>query len=555
MAKKCRKSAINVAKMICFIANIQRAVNAVTLQLSVNLTQLDADDGHYNKRDDLQKIYANKQGDISLDKLFEKAEEHAKKFNYRPGKIGIIGQAGIGKTTLSKMLVSQVCDGLILPQTKYIFHISLREVDYTASTSLLKFLTLNSHTSWNESDSVNYAVLKQIHESKDILFVFDGFDEIKASTDEFEKVSAPLQFYSIAKPIHFIKHILSGNLFPNSKVVVTSRPSQMHKLNVLHKPGFLVEVLGLSEESQDELGKQICGEDFDKVKQYLINHQDIYRFCYIPVYCCIIMHIVLSSLNNKSMTIDTMSDCMSYALSLYMRSEHVTKMKSNLDDVKKLAQLAWEGVTERKIVFDKSDLDKHLISVKTKDTFLQTCLDSSNLSITILEGDQTFNFSHLTWMEFFAALYAMYCMTTTEFKSLLKKYIREPSFEVVVRFLYGLCKPSTAKQMKMIGLGKINEEKKNILIRIARDAASNASNILTTATWINESREQSIIENLKPKVIDVCQQSIYPNDASVIAYILHHSSKPFSILVNGAQFVRDAFKVLCNGIASSQHEV
>ena len=156
-----------------------------------------------------------------MEDIFEKAAEID---HNNTKRIGIVGQPGIGKSTLCKSIVEMVLNSTILRDVKYVFFILLRHIrTHNSPTALLKFITRTCNISWTHDATQDHALLRKINESNDVLFVLDGFDECKISHDEITQESDLLAIDDEATPLHFIKCLLRGDIFPNSIVLMTSR--------------------------------------------------------------------------------------------------------------------------------------------------------------------------------------------------------------------------------------------------------------------------------------------------------------------------------------------
>nr|XP_014346492.1 PREDICTED: NACHT, LRR and PYD domains-containing protein 3-like [Latimeria chalumnae] len=109
-----------------------------------------------------------------------------------------------------------------------------------------------------------------------------------------------------------------------------------------------------------------------------------------------------------------------------------------LDDslLQKLGALALNGVKEQKVLFDEEDLKKVKLSIsEVPSSFL-------NMLLFNKDGDvQTvYNFAHLSFQEFLAALYCAKNDNTDEALTLLQEFLHKEKSHLIstVRFLFGL---------------------------------------------------------------------------------------------------------------------
>ncbi|CAK8689584.1 unnamed protein product [Clavelina lepadiformis] len=358
--------------------------------------------------------------------------------------VGVIGQAGIGKTTLTKLLTKAILEGDLDIQAQYIFHIAFRNVDFTVEFNLLELLLMSSLCEWEHDDESDFKILHHLNQCENLVLIFDGFDEAAINHPKRLAPNVSLTRRSTAETL--IKNILSGRLLPRAKKLVTSRPRQLYELHPCYIPRFLVSILGLTEASQKKLCLKICGDVSSQVMQYLDANPDVNAHCYVPVNCILTMHCIYSNIQDgEGSSLKSITSVMTYALDGFVRSEH---MHGHESEVAKLADLAWNGFKQQKIIFSEADLAEVDISSKTLHSFLNTFVDS-HVGLKILEGDKESYFSHLIWQEFFVAVKMIYFMVPTELQLWFHKF-GESRFEVVSKFAYGICAKETSKRLRKI---------------------------------------------------------------------------------------------------------
>jgi len=176
---------------------------------------------HYHTRNEIAEN-GSSSGDIIVDDLFIKAKEHVKsvsKYQYlheyaqkydisKSGNIvGLIGQAGIGKTTLCKTILNRMMkEGLF--DAEYVFYLQFRDVNYKAKTNLLSFLAVD--LPWAKIELQRNAVLAKLSKNKQIVMIFDGLDEAILN---YSTPNKNAQQYEEALPDFFITNLLNGSFF------------------------------------------------------------------------------------------------------------------------------------------------------------------------------------------------------------------------------------------------------------------------------------------------------------------------------------------------------
>jgi len=217
-------------------------IEVAPLQISKqsrNVKELDQS-GHFHYRKDVVNIFSENPLDIVTHELiFKEAEHHALesasrcttaeaklKHILRYGNLVFIsGQAGIGKSTLSKVLAQEMLNPEFrLYQADFVFFIRFRDLDYQNDLDLLQFLTVSAPFISNIAIQDKKTILQHLETNKNVYIVLDGLDEANLDL----KLKCPnCSIISKAKAATFIQNLLSGRLLPQSKKIVTSRPHQM----------------------------------------------------------------------------------------------------------------------------------------------------------------------------------------------------------------------------------------------------------------------------------------------------------------------------------------
>ena len=191
------------------------------LQLSLQINQLYPGVTPTSDREDVEQYYTAKPGDIRMDQIFQRASE-----NNNTKRIGIVGQPGIGKSTLCKSLVTS--SSRLLPNhVQFVFFMLLRHVkSHNTASSLLRFITRACNIPWRQDDLTNtddLLLLEMINSSPDVMFILDGLDECRVPPDELSTESDALSLHDKATPFQFIKALLRGDIFSQATVLLTSR--------------------------------------------------------------------------------------------------------------------------------------------------------------------------------------------------------------------------------------------------------------------------------------------------------------------------------------------
>ena len=122
----------------------------------------------------------------------------------------------------------------------------------------------------------------------------------------------------------------------------------MLKLPDKLRPRFLLNILGLDEESQMQVCEDICGENKDQVYNYIKNHPEILLFSYIPINCILSCYAINKTLSQEeSIVPQSMTGILTFVLGLFVESpNHRGKYIA-----KNIAELAWKDLKLKNLIF------------------------------------------------------------------------------------------------------------------------------------------------------------------------------------------------------------
>ena len=592
-----------VEKENCAIESVQyldsfnRSVSFVPLELAHQLQDPQRDDmaGHYHIRSEILNLVSNPPaGNTLLEELFEKAQQLAKssagwkqsltkeakaKYLEIHGNIvGVIGQAGIGKTTLTRYLLKQILDDGLY-DAEFVFYVKFREIDYEKPTNLLRFLCKNLSCEWLENRKRRCDVLHELAKNEKVYIIMDGFDEADINCNLMPSIS--VNMCDNAKPSNFIFSLLAGLIFPKSKKFVTSRPRQLIDLPAPYRPDFVVKILGISEEAQKLICKNICSENHKSVFEHIYNNPQLSACCFVPINCILIMHVMKQiSLRNKDVNHlpVNITEVFSVVIMLFLQTKHLR----HDFDLQRLAKLAWVGIENQKLYFNEDDLISVGLQDIDRNTFTVTIRrknENDNLSLFTKSTTNYTYFSHLLFQEFFAAFHLMFFLDLKVFKKLFfsekhffKFFYRsqnksgeskldffDSKFENVAKFLFGFCNQSTTvifenniKKLKFKDpFTKINLLKQILVTKLNTISSNNLANkenfqrILQNCAWIHEMKDDKYtqnIANLFPEYLFVTGDFL-PLDVLPLHCVLRARTMPVTIEINRhAHFIGDSLQ-------------
>ena len=348
----------------------------------------------------------------------------------------IYGQAGIGKTTLLKHISRALARKEVESDYTLVLYFPLRERAVSSAKDLEELLSY--YTSGDRKLDLSELSQSLMETSgKDVLFVFDGADEVR------ELLST--QHGGI------FQEIIQGRSLPQADVIVTSRPGSLPFLQE-HSTVFY-EIHGFDEESIQGYVHdffQAKPEEGQKMLDELRSRPDLMGGAYIPMNLFIFCSIYAGRKFPPSMTL-----CYKYFICNVITREckksgipcRVDPLLNSLsDNVKRLLEslslLAYEGMmkTPPTFVFDENDIRRSFPSLQPEaaieESLFKGLLHQHSSTVGYLTSS-TFNFSHTTNQEFFCA-YHLTHLPDDEQLQFWRENFSNIKFSMVSRFYAGL---------------------------------------------------------------------------------------------------------------------
>ena len=542
------------AKKNCQIENVHigddRVVKIAPLQIT-NAIQENKDEYYFHHRDKRAELFSKPLvGDVEVEQLFVKAKERAeyesskKDFGYPKAKehfikvysnvVGILGQAGCGKSTLAKTILNRVVGKEHLYEVDLIFYFQFRDINYNDKTNLLKFLSPTLTTDWMTDKERRDAVLKQIEDSDKVLIVMDGLDECKI---DFTRNQHKVSINDETTAEIFIKNILQGTILKNAKKLIFSRPRQMLKLPYRFRPRFCVNILGLDMESQMQICENICGENKDEVYKYIKNHPEILSISYIPIHCILSCHAINKVfLQDSSSVPQNMTGILTFVFVLFVHSpNHHGKFEA-----RNIAELAWKGFKVKKMNFQNKDLTDCKLSNDDIDNLFVFFEKDQILQLFGGNPQLTSYFSHLILQEFLVAVHLLFFSSLDEFENLIINSnnsdcnFSSSRFETVTKFLFGLCNQETFRMLKKcIQSCQFPQNKLELLKQLPKNATYKTidDEVVCFFNWAYELQNNDFAIQLASRLsdeVDVeCQ--MLPSDFAAFYYVCNKKQQTITL--------------------------
>ena len=212
-------------------------------------------------------------------------------------------------------------------------------------------------------------------------------------------------------------------------------------------------------------------------------------------------------------------------LRLFIDTEHV-RTPINL---KSLSRLAYKGIVKRKFYFSDEDFQNAGLQETDINTFLTTfhAEDKTNpLTIFKKITKKLSYFSHLIWQEFFAAICIIFYLDPKELIKICsgpnKIELNNSDFEVVTKFLFGLCNEHTVAILQTIDENQFTSPTQTVsfLKEYLRSSVpkSNTSfnfiSVLDISIWLYELNDKELtreVSNFLPNSL-VMSGDVFPNN-------------------------------------------
>ena len=431
---------------------IKMAKLQISTELSNSLEEAQLS-GHGHRRDDMAKFFSREpKGDVAYPKLFDEVKQRVdrmnckgltadavKKFQSRHGTVVVIsGQPGIGKTTLTKRIVHEMWESSLF-NPEIVFFIQFRYIDYETKTDLLQFLDSSVEERFPKKKD-RMKILNKLKNCDNIYIVMDGLDEATTELRMNQPSHCKINSENLAE--FYIQNLLSGNILPGSKKLVTSRPYAIVKLPEAFQPKVLFTIQGLDEDGLKQICFNICENDknrCDKVLDHLNTYPDLKSYCYTPVLCIMVMESlddIYSTAAGKA-NMDTITSIFVAAFRKWLKQKETSRFR-----LKNISNFAFEKFRNGEFYFRNYELREAKIDGKELSTFVYTFRKDFR---------EIMYFVHLMWQEFLVAVklrqYTKRCELTkkamdNQEESLLSK-LGSSNYEVVTRFLFGLCNKQT----------------------------------------------------------------------------------------------------------------
>ncbi|XP_072892282.1 NACHT, LRR and PYD domains-containing protein 3-like [Hemitrygon akajei] len=472
---------------------------------------------------------------IRTDQLFKKSFVQKFERFFFGNKSGmsaaVAGVPGIGKTTMVQKIVYDWATGKIYQQFQFVFSFKFRDLNTINCRINLKELILYHYPYFG---NILGEVWKQ---TEGLLFVFDGLDEFKDKINfvdgwrDTEPQYTDPEFK--CKVSDIVYSLIQHKLLPGCSVLVTTRPTALH---LLEKADISVwaEILGFVGEERKEYFIRYFEDQTvaEAVFKHMEENEILYTMSYNPSYCWILALVLgpffTQRVRDPQRVPKTITQLYSYYIYNILKN-HGRDIENPRDVLLRVGQMAFRGVSERKIVFTDGDLiNYNLQPSQFLSGFLMELLEREDSARSVV-----YTFPHLTIQEFVAAVAQflnphpgdiLIFLTETHNKT-------DGRFEVFLRFVAGLSSPMTARGLEEF-LGpfphqttcRVIDWVKEEVKRQSGNTESEAGkrSLLNTLHYLFESQNrglaQAALESVK--TLSFCGMTLTPIDCAVLSHVI-----------------------------------
>ncbi|XP_072893418.1 NACHT, LRR and PYD domains-containing protein 3-like isoform X1 [Hemitrygon akajei] len=385
---------------------------------------------------------------IQTDQLFQSSFSRSK--SKSGSSAAVAGVPGIGKTTMVQKIVYDWATGKIYQQFQFVFTFKFRDLNSINCRINLKELILDQYPYFGN-------ILREVWKNpKGLLFIFDGLDEfkhridfadIRRDTEPKHQCPDPEWWCEVSDIVY---SLIQGKLLPGCSVLVTTRPTALH---LLEKADISVwaEILGFVGEERKEYfirhfeDQTVAEAVFKHVKE----NEILYTMSYNPSYCWILALALgpffTQRVRDPRRVPKTITQLYSYYIYNILKN-HGREIENPRDELLRVGQMAFRGVSEKKIVFSDGDLIKfNLQPSQFLSGFLMELLEREDSARSVV-----YTFPHLTIQEFVAAVAQFLNPPPGDILKFLTKAhnTTDGQFEVFLRFVAGLSSPMTARGLE-----------------------------------------------------------------------------------------------------------
>ncbi|XP_058017566.1 NACHT, LRR and PYD domains-containing protein 12-like [Ahaetulla prasina] len=474
---------------------------------------------------------------------------------FNPDKYGLIpqvvvlqGAAGIGKTiTAKKIMFDWASQLLYQDKFNYAFYICCRKMNLHAESEMHSIAEIISGE-WlkcHESKNVIRNILK--NEEK-LLFIIDGFDELKFSFDQPENYFCNDPWKK--EPVRILlRSLFQKKLLPKSSLIITTRPTALEKLHQYLEHSRNFEILGFSTKEREEYFYNFFENKDQAIQAFRFVKQNdmLFTMCVIPLVSWIICTVMKQEMErgkDLQKTPCTLTAIYILYFSSLLKFHHKGSKQDVQSNVKGFCTLAKEGVWKQKILFTEEEVKKHILDQgNSLPLFLNQSIFKEDIDCIHM-----YSFIHLSFQEFFAALF--YVLEEGEeqhsqnrnknLQTLLKSHKSlRTDFAVGFRFLFGfLNEQKRMRELKKKFGWEISSKNKEFLLDYVKynikEMIFNFQLQKELFSYLYETQDDNFIKNALCGITELDYQCNSDMELMILAYCVQHCQNLECFFVDGS---------------------
>ncbi|XP_053316621.1 NACHT, LRR and PYD domains-containing protein 3-like isoform X2 [Spea bombifrons] len=464
----------------------------------------------------MERRCSDKYFPTTADKLFDPDED-----GFSPKTVVLQGPAGIGKTmTAQKIMLDWASGKLYEDRFNYVFYLSCREINrMIGETSIADFISKMCRLKCSQS-----AMESILQDPEKILFLIDGLDELDQSFMGLsEDCSHP---YQVVPKEVILSSLIRKQVLETSSLIITTRPFSLEKLNKYFERPRYVEILGFTGQKRENYFFSFFENkgEAEAALNAIKENAALYTMCAVPVTCWIVCTVLKQEIK-KTFNV-TRYKTPTSVYTLYLKG--LLKYHSRTSDVpiksymKKLSDLAKNGVWNQKIIFEKGDLEEYGCDLSEKESLFL----NENVFQRDIETKTCYSFIHLSVQQFFAALYYVLLEESDpnrhkeEVRRLLEESEKQSHLKLTVQFLFGLCWENQINEIvKSVGC-KMSSRLKPILEEWMKKRISTASDSKEILCYLYETQDTTFVKRMMPHLMHLKIRSLFAYDEEFVETLI-----------------------------------
>ncbi|XP_073712133.1 NACHT, LRR and PYD domains-containing protein 1 homolog isoform X2 [Misgurnus anguillicaudatus] len=373
-----------------------------------------------------------------------------------PKTVTLQGNPGSGKSFLAQKIMLDWASGEHYLIFDLVFYLKYEEL-----MCISEEINVSELLSWSSNLPSNLISEMIFQSSCNMLFLIDGFDEHRLMCYDY----CLLHYSMKAPPDVIVCALLRKEIHCRSSLLVMTRTKVKQGTvfkRSLQSP-YHIKIMGFSEKKIEEYFQKFFQDEeiFRKAYESVKSNETLLTACSVPVICWMICTVIKERVNddaNLTRVLETTTSIYVDFLSTVLE-HHCQGLNESVPNLlRSLGQLAERGMLEQQVLFDEKTINE-TVQDPVNNPFLNKFLLEKRI-----QQETMFRFIHLSFQEFFTALYfvlldedesqkkvrellhtvargwALSCWSVAKFSNRDLELRNSKQLQSVILFLCGLCK-------------------------------------------------------------------------------------------------------------------